>query len=136
MAIQDADLTFSDAQNLAQAAGTYDSTNVLDLQAATRFGARVPVLEIIVETAFTTGAGGTLAVNLLTSDASNFSSPVTYALLAATAAATLVDGYLIYRAPLPMGVKEFNKLQYVIGTGAMTAGKVDAHIILDAQTNR
>lgn len=153
--ILDAFLQFDAAINLAQVAGTYASTNVIDLgitsgipSSANGGGARDigigddPTMKLLVQvtTAFTSGGAGTLSVGIQSAidngsgapaafSASWYTSP-TYAL------ATLVQGARLMdmdfpRPPDGIAIPRFLRLSYVIGTATMTAGIVEAMIILD-----
>jgi hypothetical protein len=96
------------------------------------------VLIQVVET-FTTGAGGTLRVDGVTADNDALTTNlVVRASSAVIAAATLVAGYKFFvftELPPGIGDDQFIGLQYVIGTGAMTAGKITAGIVWDKQTS-
>lgn len=135
-------VAFSDIQNLyseAQAitsTGNTDSTNTIDqLAAGDAYVANFLVVR--VDTTFTSGGAGTLAVNLVTSDAADFGSGVkTFPIVAATALAGLTTGTNLHRGRLPLGLLRYRKLVYVVGTAAMTAGKVDAVEVTDVATNR
>lgn len=138
MAITDLQLVFSDGQaETTQAA--HDSDTKLDMGTGFNEWGTATIadygetnkmwLHVRVSTAWTTSASGTLAVALQDSADNSSFAAVTPALgSAATAAATLVAGYSILRVPLPHGLRRYLKLVYTIGTGAMTAGAVDAWI--------
>lgn len=139
MAIVDAKLVFSDAQaETTQAA--HDSTNTIDLGAGydewkaaeiADYGEahRQMWLHVRVNTLFATSASGTLAVALHDSaDNSSFAAVAPAVGTAATAAASLTAGLMLIRMPLPTNLRRYVKLVYTIGTGAMTAGKIDAWI--------
>lgn len=132
--IRDVQTIYSDAQAVTDV-GTTDSTNTIDQLAAG--DTYVPqFLRVRVNTAFTSGGSGTLAVNLVTDDASNFGSATTIPLVAATAVASLIANKVLFQGRLPIGIKRYRKLQYVVGTAAMTAGKIDAEEVIDIPTNR
>ena len=126
--------TYSDAQAITTLGNT-DSTNVIDqLAAGDTFEA--PFIRLKVNTAFATSAGGTLAINLLTDDAAGFGTATTFPLVPATAVSGLTLNRVLYQGRMPIGMKQYHKLQYVVGTGAMTAGKVDAFLTDVVATNR
>lgn len=143
---------FSDQQNLAQAAGTYTSTNAIDLGANpaaplvnSAGGTFTPIKDLgrggqaelvaqVTET-FTSGGAATVTAQLIQSAASNLGSPTVLASSQAIAVASLVAGYQ-FRIEVPVGVSQrYLGMQYVIGTAATTAGKVTAGFTTDRQTN-
>ncbi len=157
--ILDSLLAFSQAQNLAQVAGTYPSSNVIDLgnlglpttNTATPQILGVgqvrdigigddPALKLLVQviTAFT-GTTGTLQVALqgAIDDASgNPSTFNSWWLSPVYTLATLVAGARLYdmdmpRPPALLPIPRFLRLSYVIATATMTAGTVSAFIVLD-----
>lgn len=161
MQLSSADLV-SDAQNLAQVAGTYLSDKSIDLQsgqgtadgglpAAGAFGTdylggAVPsdpgksllrFLAQVVQT-FTSAGAATLQVNLVSADDAALTTNLTVlSSTAVLAKATLVAGYkFLITGRLPPGITQrFVGLQYVIGTATTTAGKVTAGIAIDEQTS-
>jgi hypothetical protein len=151
----DAQNLLSDAQNLAQAAGTYLSTNAIDLwgQASipvvpqTIGQAQGPVIKDIgrglppeiltqITTTFTSGGAATLQVQLVMADDAALSTNlVVLQETLALALATLVAGYQ-FRLAVPPGItKRYLGVRYIIGTAAMTAGNVTAGIAASLQTN-
>ena len=132
--IRDVQTIYSDAQAVTNVGNTY-STNTIDQLAAG--DTYVPqFLRVRVNTAFTSGGAGTLAVNLVTDDDSGFGTATTIPLVGATALAALTAGKVLFQGRLPIGIKRYRKLQYVVGTAAMTAGKIDAEEVIDIPTNR
>lgn len=142
----------SDSQDLAQAAGTYLSTNSIDLGAAgtmpNGFQSRgtaphdigrspyPPHILVQVDETFTSGGAATLQVKLITDDAAALGSPTIIHSTEAIALATLVAGYQ-FRIALPVGIAErYLGVQYVIATATTTAGKVTAALVVDAQTTK
>lgn len=137
----------SDDQDLSQAAGTYVSTNTIDLGTAGTIPhlGGTPLMDIgrgnepdllcqITET-FTSGGAATLTVQLIQSANADLSSPTILQTTPALALATLVAGYQ-FRLRIPPGISaRYLGVQYVIGTATTTAGTVTAGIVLDKQTN-
>lgn len=126
---------FSDAQAETTVAA-HDSTNTVDLNSdgdaeviRLRFHARV-------ETTCTSGGSATVLVKLQTS--SDNSSWVDVWASAAIPVASLVAGYK-FTPPggvlLYGGIKRYLKVTYTIGTAVLTAGKFDAFLSHDADTN-
>lgn len=131
--ILDKQLTLSDAQAIT---ATADSTNAINAgQAGANIGNQVDLL-CEVEEAFTAAGAGTLTVSLVTATDEAFTSPVTLVTTAAIPKATLVRGYQIPISFLPAQLLQFFKLVYTVGTGPMTAGKINAGLVLGRQTNR
>lgn len=145
----DAQALLSDKQDLAQTNATYYSTNSYDLGV----GATLPAhfgtahhdpgkgkpVEVIcrVTEAFTTSASGTLQCNLVMSANANLSSPTILATGTVNAVSVLVAGYEMRNVvQIPHGTTaRYLGMQYVIGTGAMTAGKVTAAVVVDSDDN-
>ena len=154
--ILDALLQFSNAQNLAQVAGTYASTNILDLHMAgipvlaNLQGARDigigddPALILVVQSiaAFTAAGAATMTIALQYS-----ADNVTYYVAAEVpvipkasmgANTKLVQMPLPHRPPQMAAfnlLPRYMKLTYTVATGPMTAGSIYAGILLDAQAN-
>lgn len=141
---------FSDDQNLAQVAGTYLSTNSLDLglpgtipaafQAVGSMyknAAEQDFMAIMVQvtTTFTSGGAATLQVNLISDDAAALGSPTILHSTPAIALATLVAGYRFRIGIPPRIAEQYLGIQYVIGTATTTAGNVTAGLLFDRQGN-
>lgn len=115
--------------------GSTPSTNVIDLGVARDIGGYVTddlMLLCEVVTPFTSGGSATLQVQFQTS-----ADNATWSTLAqsdAIAVASLVQGYKFLPGPLPGGTSRYLRLNYVIGTAAMTAGALKAGLVpeLDA----
>jgi hypothetical protein len=151
--ILDSLLQFDNAVSLAIAAGTQNSTNVIDFggpaipKLANLQGARDmgigddPALKLLVEvtTTFTSGGAGTLSVALqgATDNGSGaagtfntwWSGP-TFALATLNAGSRLMD-MDFPRPPDGIAIPRFVRLLYTVGTATMTAGNVSAYIVLD-----
>lgn len=129
----------SEDQDLAQAAGTYASTNSYDLGApgtdalgntvAHDAGQSNIPIEVRVTTAFASAGAATVQVQVIQSANADLSSPDVLFETPAIAKATLVAGYRFQTGSLPPGVtKRYIGVQYVIGTATTTAGKCTAYI--------
>lgn len=151
--ILDGLLQFDAANNLAQVAGTYNSTNVLDLHMAgipvlaNGQGARDmgigddPALKLFVcvTTTFTSGGAGTLQVNLQGATDNGAGAPAAFSTWWSSpvyALATLNAGSQLLNMDMPrppdgIAIPRFLRLTYVIATATMTAGIVAAYIVLD-----
>jgi len=131
--ILDKQLTLSDAQAIT---ATADSTNIINAgQANANIGEPVELL-CEVEDAFTAAGAATLTVSLVTATDEAFTSPVTLLTTAAIPKATLVRGYQLPISFLPAQLLKYFKLVYTVATGPMTAGSINAGLVLARQTNR
>ena len=152
--ILDALLQFDAAINLAQVAGSYNSTNILDLGGpaipalASGQGARDigigddPTMKLLVQvtTTFTSGGAGTLAVNFQGNTDNGSGAPTatwtTWYTSPTYALATLVAGARLYDMDMPrppdgIAIPRFVRMSYIIGGATMTAGNLSAFIVLD-----
>lgn len=152
--ILDALLQFSSAQNLAQAVGTYVSTNIIDLgitsgipSSAQGGGARdigigdKPAMKLLVQvgTTFTSGGAGTLAVALQGAVDNGAGAPAAFSTWwssPAYALATLNAGSRLYDMDMPrppdgIAIPRYLQLLYTIGGATMTAGTVSSYIVID-----
>ena len=153
--ILDAFQAFSQAQNLAQVVGSYDS-NILDFgiqsgipSSANGGGARDmgigddPALKLLVQvvTAFVSAGGGTMKITMKgaidngSGAAAAFSSwwvsPV-YTAAQMDAGARLYD-MDFPRPPQGVAIPRFVKLTYTIATATVTAGNVSSFIVIDRE---
>lgn len=152
--ILDSFLQFDSAINLAQVAGTYNSTNIIDLgvtsgvpTSANGGGARdigigddnMLQLMVLVTTTFTSGGAATLQVNFQGTIDNGSGGPATgswttylsspiYALGTLIAGARLMDD-AVPRPPAGTAIPRFLRLTYVIGTATTTAGVVESFIL-------
>ena len=148
--ILSAEHLLSDDQDLAQAAGSYASTNYHDFGAPgtpygaaaalsrdLAFGEPVP-FEALVTEAFTSGGAATLIAVVQADDDSAFGSPTTILTSKTWAVADLLAGVNLFAGLyLPTGITErYLRINYTIGTAAMTAGKVTAGVSGGRQTNQ
>ncbi len=135
----DAQNLFSEDQDLSQVAGTYYSTNSLDLTATPRAvgpGEVVKVLFQVTET-FTSAGAPTLDVALIESSDEGPPSAdigVLYE-VAGIALATLVAGFqIIFPIPVETIAERYLSLRYDINVATTTAGTATAAILWDVQT--
>jgi len=116
--------------------GSTPSTNVVDLGVVRDIGGAVTdnlALLVQVVTAFTSGGSATLQVQFQTSpDNATWSNP---AMSDAIPVAQLVAGYKFLVDEIPGPTSRYLRLNYVVGTAAMTAGTLTAAIVpsLDVQ---
>jgi hypothetical protein len=133
--IIDSQNQFSSAQAVTST-GSTASTNVIDLGANRDIGGAVTdqlMLLCDVVTAFTSGGSATLQVQFQTS--SDNSAWSTLVQSDAIPVASLVQGYKFLPGEVPGGTGRYVRLNYVVGTAAMTAGKITAALVpsLDVQ---
>lgn len=150
--IMDNELTLSDQQNLAQAIGSYLSTNSVNLLSTGTIpgiggtpisdpgrGNRKSLLVQVTET-FTSGGGGTLLVNLVSGTGVDANGQINagkkiHNSSRAYALADLKAGKQIEIGLHPGFDQQYLAVEYVIAGAAMTAGKVTAAFVADRQTN-
>lgn len=135
-----------DTQNLlsdAQAiTATAASTNVIDLSPIAQGivrdigkGKQIPLLIQVVEN-FAAAGAATLTVALQVDSVENFASPKTVWSSGAIALADLVAGKVIVPEYVTRGTDErYMRLNYTVGTGPMTAGKITAGVTMGNQSN-
>jgi hypothetical protein len=131
----------ADAGDSPTATGSTASTNIIDLGVARDIGGAVTeqlMLLCEVVTAFTSGGSATLQVQFQTAPDNGSGAPGSWSILSqsdAIAVAALVQGYKFLPGELPGGTQRFIRLNYVIGTAAMTAGTLKAALVpaLDVQ---
>lgn len=153
MAILDRLLTFSIAQDLAQAIGTYPSSDVIDWGInsgiptnANGGGARDmgigdnPALKFMVAVGTTfTGTTGTFQIHLQGAPDNGAGAPGTFVTWWSSplyALATLNAGSRLFDMDMPrppdgIVIPRYTRLLYQIATAAMTAGTIHAHLVLD-----
>lgn len=126
---------FSDAQ-APDTVAAHASTNVVDLKAAGAIEGKPYYLHIKVNTTVTSDGSATVTFAFQTDSAENFGSAVTLWTSAAIGKATLVAGYEVVRLPINgLPLKQYTRVLYTVGTAALTAGKFDAFLSADGDTN-
>lgn len=154
--ILDALQQFSNAQSLAQIVGTYASSSILDYgilsgipSSANGGGARDmgigddPALKLLVQvgTAFVSAGGGTLQVTLQGAVDDGTGSPAAfstwwasplYTIAQAKAGARLLD-MDFPRPPQGVAIPRFVRLLYGVATATITAGTINAFVVLDRE---
>lgn len=129
--------TFSNAQLVTASAA---STDVIDLGPLTHgntrrdIGAGEPIYLVVAMLAAATAAGAaTTNIQLQTSD-----DNATWVTLYDTGALALTDlaaGKRPVRVAVPRGVRRYLRVNYVVGTGPLTAGSFWAGLVKDVQDN-
>ncbi len=126
---------FSAAQAVTST-GSTPSSNVIDLGVARDVGGAVTdqlMLLCEVVTPFTSGGAATLQVQFQTSPDNSAWS--TLAQSDSVPVASLSQGYKFLPGELPGGTSRYLRLNYVVGTAAMTGGNLTAALVpsLDVQ---
>ena len=130
----------SDDQDISQVAGTYYSTNSIDLNVVPRAVGPGEVAKVLFQIAQTVASGGaaTLQVSLIESSDEGPPSAdigVIYS-SAVLALATLVAGFqIVFPLPLATIAERYLSLRYIIGTATTTAGTAFGAVVWDAQTS-
>ena len=124
---------YSDAQAVTASAA---STNVVDLDAAGKIEGKPYYLHVKVNTAATASGDATVAFSFETDSDEAFGSATTLWTSAAIGKATLVAGYEVIRLPINgLDLERYTRVYYTVATGPLTAGKFDAYLSADADTN-
>lgn len=137
MGYLDSEMQFSAAQAVT-AIGDTASTNVYDSGGANGQGDAGLTgenlwINVIVNTAFTTSASGTIAAVLQDSaDNSTFADVVVGTV---STAANATAGKALLQVQPPPGMRRYWRIAYRIATGVMTAGKADAYASNTIQKN-
>jgi hypothetical protein len=131
----------ADTGDTPSSTGSSVSTNIIDLGVARDIGGAVTdqlMLLCEVVTAFTSAGSATLQVQFQTAPDNGSGAPGSWVTLAQSDAipvASLVQGYKFLPGELPGPTQRFIRLNYVVGTAAMTAGTLKAALVpsLDVQ---
>lgn len=127
--IIDSTLEFSNAQAIT---GTAASTNVIDFS-GTKVGEGTPVpLYWSVQTTFDNLTSLTVSIE----DSADNSSFATVQSGPAVLLADLVAGYRGNFSFLPNKLRRYVRLKYTVAGSNPSAGKIDAGVVYDAQTNQ
>ena len=134
----DKELLLSDAQDLSQVAGSYYSTNAINLSGVVGDPGNAPLYVVIcVDEAFTSGGSATVQFDVIDeADATLDGSSVIIVSTRAIAIATLSLGKVI-AIPLPAGLitQQYLGLKYTIAVATTTAGTVTAFVAKDLPLN-
>lgn len=127
--ITDAELTFSDGQDVS-GAGTKVSTNVVDLLSANNNIGRGADRRVFVAVTTALVGGTSIAANLVESDNEDLSSPTVLHTGAVMTVAKAVQGAELLDIPMPDNGKRYLGVQYVV-VGAVSEGEVFATLLAD-----
>lgn len=133
--IMDRENLFSDGQAVT---ATANSTNIVDLKKTGLDIATGRPLQFRfqVDTTTTSGGSTTMTVAIVSSDATDLSTPTTHWTSASIAKATLVAGYG-FTVTLPQGpYKRYLGVVYTVNTANFTAGAFTAALVLDTQSQQ
>ena len=125
----------ADAGDSPTSTGSTASTNIVDLGIARDIGGAVTdslMLLCQVATAFTSGGSATLQVQFQTAPDNGSGVPGSWVTLAqsdAVPVAQLVQGCKFLPGELPGPTQRFVRLNYSIGTAAMTGGALKAALV-------
>lgn len=124
---------YSDAQDVTASAA---STNVVDLDAAGNIEGKPYYLHVKVNTSAAASGDATVTVALQTDSDEAFGSATTLWTSAAIGKAALTAGTEVVRLPINgMPLKRYTRVYYTVATGPLTAGKFDAFLSADGDTN-
>lgn len=87
-------------------------------------------LDILVKEAVTSAGAATVNIQLITDDNSSFSSATVLWETGALAKTVFTLGKR-FTLPIPFGMEQYTRVNYVIGTAELTAGKFDARFVSD-----
>jgi len=131
--ILDTQTNFSALQAITSTGDTA-STNVYDTGAAADIGiGSEEYLFIRTGAAFTSGGAGTLQVVLQDSADNSTWADVQAGPVYALAALTI--NKILLQSRLPIGLRRYIRVSYRVATAAMTAGTVDAFLVMDEQAS-
>ena len=131
--ILDKQQMFSEEQSIT---GNAASTNYIDLGPQRRGEAGTDMeLLIQVREAFTAAGAATLTIDLETDDNTSFSSATVLASSGVIAKASLTLDSEQFKIKIPAGAERYVRLNYTVATGPMTAGKLDAGLVLARDNN-
>ncbi len=123
-------LVLGDAQEVTASA---ESTNVIDQLAEGQAIGTECWFEVRVDTTVESGGASTLVISLETDSAVGFGTKSTLVASATIAKADLVANTIAWRVRIPVGIKQYLRAYYTVATANFTAGKFDAHLIMDAE---
>ena len=95
-------------------------------------------LVLTVPTAFTAGGAATLTITLESDSTADLAtSPTVHLTVGPIAVADLTEGAVLADIAIPKDdYEEYIGVRYTVATGPMTAGNIDANIVLQSQDNR
>lgn len=128
-------LMFSEAQAVTASAASTDVIDLGPIDGTRRdIGVGYP-LELFVNVNTTATAAGAATVNIQLQTSPDNSTWTTLASTSDLALSALTSGKRIWSQKVPQGVQRYLRINYVVGTGPLTAGAFTAGINLDVDNN-
>jgi len=137
MGMLDQELILSDAQTVT-ATGDTASTNVYNTGGANGQGDSGQTGENLWVNAFistTATSGGSATIQAVLQDSADNSSFADVVAGPAVAVASAVAGTVLLQLQPPVGMRQYWRIAYRIGTAVLTAGKFDAYVSNTIQRN-
>ncbi|MDA8231574.1 MAG: hypothetical protein M0006_09570 [Magnetospirillum sp.] len=138
--IIDGFLQFDPAGTAITAGGP--STNTIDLGSGRDLGIGDDALQVVVHILETFAAAGAATLDVQVQSSVDNVTWTTLVESGAIPVADLVAGKSVLRTALPLdqpavtaGIGRYLRLNYVVATGPMTAGQVQAAVVIDRQAN-
>ncbi|MBS6032227.1 MAG: hypothetical protein KIB40_03580 [Pantoea sp.] len=128
-------LMFSEAQAVTASAASTDVIDLGPIDGTRRdIGVGYP-LELFVNVNTTAAAAGAATVNIQLQTSPDNSTWTTLASTSDLALSALTSGKRVWSQKVPQGVQRYLRVNYVVGTGPLTAGAFTAGINLDVDNN-
>lgn len=132
---------FADATAINTGApATFNIGDVIDMTVARDIGAGQPIYLVVqVATTVTSGGAATIQVQLASDSTSSIATNGTQTIHFTSKAFALADmtaGAVLAKVAIPMEDPDYERflgVQTVVGTAAVTAGALDAFLVLDAR---
>lgn len=124
----DKNLQLSSAQAVT---ATAVSTNIIDQLAAGQAVGNEAWLSIRVGTAATAAGAATVNFQIQTATDSAFTTPIVLFDSGSIAKTALTLNTEVVKVRIPVGAKQYLRVNYVVATGPLTAGTFDANIVAD-----
>lgn len=128
-------LMFSEAQAVTASAASTDVIDLGPIDGTRRdIGVGYP-LELFVNVNTTAAAAGAATVNIQLQTSPDNSAWTTLTSTGDLALSALTSGKRVMSQKVPQGVQRYLRVNYVVGTGPLTAGAFTAGINLDVDNN-
>lgn len=128
-------LMFSEAQAVTASAASTDVIDLGPIDGTRRdIGVGYP-LELFVNVNTTAAAAGAATVNIQLQTSPDNSTWTTLTSSGDLALSALTSGKRVMSQKVPQGVQRYLRINYVVGTGPLTAGAFTAGINLDVDNN-
>lgn len=128
-------LMFSEAQAVTASAASTDVIDLGPIDGTRRdIGVGYP-LELFVNVNTTAAAAGAATVNIQLQTSPDNSTWTTLTSTGDLALSALTSGKRVMSQKVPQGVQRYLRVNYVVGTGPLTAGAFTAGINLDVDNN-